>query len=90
MKVRVRNMRSPKTGNEVPNQFVISTSKGLYFQSYNTIIVFQDNKGNTFLDKNAWNYSNTTSKYRNRFLNETTEQCKYQIEIGNYKLKDLN
>ena len=47
MKVKVYNMTSPK-GNQVPNQFEIYTSKGRYFQSYNSIIAFIDNNGNVF------------------------------------------
>ena len=42
MKVKVYNMTSPN-GNKVPNQFEIYTSKGRYFQSYNSIIAFIDN-----------------------------------------------
>jgi len=89
MKINLRNMRSPK-GNDVPNQFIIGSADGQYFQSYKTVIAHKDNNGNVFLDKKAWDYSRTTSRYRNQFLGETTEQCKYQIEIGNYKLVDLN
>ena len=43
MKVKVYNMKSPN-GNKVANQFEIYTSKGKYFQSYNSIIAFIDNK----------------------------------------------
>ena len=39
MKVKVYNMTSPN-GNKVANQFEIYTSKGKYFQSYNSIIAF--------------------------------------------------
>ena len=48
--MRVENMRSPN-GNQVPNQFIIWTDKGKYFQSYNSIIAFIDNNGKVFLDE---------------------------------------
>ena len=42
------------------------------------------------LDDYYWNYSRTTSKYRNMFLNETTEETKRKIKDGTYKLANLN
>jgi len=89
MKIKVKNMQSPN-GNTIANQFVIYANNGKYFQSYNSVIAFINNNNNIVLDEHYWDYSKTTSKYRNIFLGETTEQTKYQIEIGNYKLKNLN
>ena len=66
---RVENMVSNK-GNKIANQFVIYTDNGSIFQSYNSTIVKLDS-GKTYLDINKWNYSKTTGKYRNIFLNET-------------------
>ena len=85
----VENMRSPR-GNQVPNQFVIWTDEGKYFQSYRVIIAFIDNNGKVFLDKDYWDYSRTTSKYRNIFLNETIKDTKKKIKSGEYILTDLN
>ena len=85
----VENMRSPR-GNQVPNQFIIWTDEGKYFQSYRVIIAFIDNNGKVSLDEYYWNYSRTTSKYRNIFLKENTEQTRYSIKTGEYKLKNLN
>ena len=89
MKVKVYNMTSPN-GNKVANQFEIHTDKGKYFQSYKTIIALVDNKGQVFLDKYKWNYSRTTSKYRNIFLNDDTKSVKEKITSGEYKFKELN
>ena len=89
MKVKVYNMTSPN-GNKVANQFEIYTDKGKYFQSYKTIIALVDNKGQVFLDKYKWNYSRTTSKYRNIFLNDDTKSVKEKITSGEYKFKELN
>jgi len=44
----------------------------------------------TFLDKKYWNYSNTTGKYRNIFLNETIKDTRAKIKSGTYILTDLN
>ena len=40
MKVKVKNMKSSQ-GNDVPNQFIIETDEGTYFQSYDSVIVFR-------------------------------------------------
>ena len=89
MKVKVYNMIS-NSGNTIANQFEIYTDKGKYFQSYRSIIVFVDNKGQVFLDDYYWNYSRTTSKYRNIFLNDDTNSIKEKIKSGEYKFKELN
>lgn len=87
--VKVENMKSPK-GNNVPNQFIIQTSDGLYFQSYHTIIAFKPLSGKIQLDKNAWDYSATTGKYRNLFLCENKKETQRCIKNGTYELTDLN
>ena len=89
MKTKATNMLSSR-GNPVPNQFVIYTKDGKYFQSYRSIIAFIDNNNKVFLDEYYWDYSRTTSKYRNIFLKENTDQTKYSISTGEYKLKNLN
>ena len=42
------------------------------------------------LDQKYWNYSNTTGKYRNIFLNETIKDTRAKIKNGTYILTDLN
>ena len=89
-KIKVRNMQS-NNNNDVPNQFVISTEAGEYFQSYQSIIAFvSDIKGKTTLDINKWDYSVTTGKYRNQFLGEGIADTRKKIASGEYKLADLN
>ena len=90
MKVKVKNMISDK-GNTIANQFIITTSKGRFFQSYDSIIAFIPfgNKP-VQLDKNYWDYSVTTGKYRNRFLSEYKAETEQKIENKIYKLTDLN
>ena len=73
-KIKVSNMTS-NAGNDIANQFIIRTNKGRYFQSYNEYY---------------WDYSRTTGKYRNNFLNEYTDETRSKIKSGEYKLKNLN
>ena len=46
--------------------------------------------GKTYLDVNKWDYSKTTGKYRNIFLNETKKDTEKKIKSGEYILTDLN
>lgn len=90
LKVQVENMQSV-TGREVPNQFLIYTKDGVYFQSYSSIIAFKGDKtGKIYLDEEKWDYSRTTSKYRRQFLGEDIEDTRSKIESGEYILTDLN
>ena len=87
--MKVFNMTSAK-GNTVPNQFIISTSEGDYFQSYKSIIALRKNDGSIVLDDYFWDYSVTTGRYRNEFLNEGIAETRKKIESGEYQLTDLN
>ena len=89
MHISVRNMTSSK-GNLVPNQFVIRTSNARIFQSYSSTIAKILNSGKVFLDEYYWDYSRTTGKYRNQFLNENMADTRKKINNGEYILKDLN
>jgi len=88
MKTSVKNMKS-SNGNTISNQFILTTSTSKIFQSYDSVIVKQTSK-NTYLDSRYWNYSKTTSKYRNMFLGETTKETQSKIDNGIYKLTNLN
>ena len=61
-----------RTGRPVPNQFIITDGETKAFKSYNSIIVEQRGAGGGFDDViifgKDYNYSTTTSKYLNRFL----------------------
>jgi hypothetical protein len=73
------------------NQFEISTPKGVYFQSYNSIIAFKPNdKRRIQLDSYYWDYSRTTGKYRNQFLNEGIAETRAKIKNKEYLLTNLN
>ncbi len=75
----------------VKNQFIIETAEGTYFQSYDSIIAFiPHNEGKTQLDSRYWDYSMTTGKYRNLFLNEKKNETEAKIKDGTYELTNLN
>lgn len=87
--MNVQNIISNKTNREIPNQFIIKDNGITYFQSYKSIIVKIEND-KTFLDVNYWDFSNTTRKYRNQFLGETSKEIKDKIQKCEYLLIDLN
>ena len=100
--MKTENMTSTN-GNKVANQFIITDDNGNeFFQSYKSVIVkryypHQENEDNfntvpnkIELDKKYWNYSTTTGKYRNIFLNENIKDTRKKIKSGEYILTDLN
>ena len=90
--MKVSNMTT-SNGNKCPNQFIIFDSEYTAFQSYDSIIAkttFEDGKRIVSLDSHYWNYSVTTSRYRNQFLGESTKETQSKIDSGVYRLVDLN
>ena len=86
-------MTSLKSYNNIPNQFIIYDDNKTYFQSYKSIIVKierLEDKVVTYLDPVYYNYSRTTSKYRNAFLGESTKEIESKIKQGVYILQELN
>lgn len=76
-----------KFADSYPEGFVV------YFQSYDSTIVKQhcsQGKTKTYLDRDKWDYSKTTAKYRNQFLGESTKETQAKIDSGEYILTDLN
>ena len=86
--MRVENMTSAR-GNKVANQFIINDNGAEYFQSYRSIIA-KKSRGKIYLDEYFWDYSTTTGKYRNQFLNEGIADTRKKIQNGEYILTDLN
>ena len=99
--MKIRNMTG-RTGREVANQFIITDeghgalgnfTKREAFQSYGSVIAVVTrwpDKTRIELDKDYWDYSRTTSKYRNQFLGETKKETEKKIKSGEYKLVNLN
>lgn len=85
----VTNMLSP-SGNKVIDQFVIHVEDGWYFQSYTTVIAFKGIDGTIKLDRDSWDFSKTTGKYRNQFLNMNKAETEKLIKSGTITLANLN
>ena len=77
-------------GNAATNQFNIQTDKGDYFQSYQTIIAFQDRDGNTPVFSSEWDCSATTLKYLKIFLGTNLNKKEIQkcIDAGSIIVTD--
>ena len=90
--MKVENMTS-NNGNKIANQFIIydTDNNSTYFQSYDSIIIQKiENECFIYLDEKYWNYSKTTSKYRNKFLNMTTKEIENAIKDNTILLINLN
>lgn len=66
--MKVRNMVSTN-GNTIANQFIIEDGNKLIFQSYHSTICVIDKQCDTVTLGYDWDYSRTTMKYLNQFLN---------------------
>ena len=87
---KIEQMQSSRGGRPNANQYRVFTDGGVAFQSYTTVIAFKSHDGTVTLDESAWDYSRTTSRYRNVFLRETTKDTERKIKSGEYKLANLN
>jgi len=86
MNVKIENMTG-RTGRPVANQFIIRVNNRQYFQSYSTIVAMIDEHGHVFLDRDKWDYSVTTGKYRNQFLcDDGIAETRKKIKSGEYEL----
>lgn len=77
-------------GNAVKNQFVITTDKGQYFKSYNSLIAFKPNCGSSIVLTKYWNYSVTTLRHLKTFLctNDNSKKIREKIDSGEIILND--
>ena len=76
--LKVYNMESPRTRKAVANQYIICENgehtRKTTFQSYDSMIVEIDHVKSIITFGRDWDYSNTTRKYRNAFLDEFVPQ----------------
>lgn len=86
-------------GNPLANQQIMSSNLGQMFVSYGTNICYKSthrykdgdvSRPKYIFDEYYWNYSRTTSKYRNEFLGFGVDECRKGIKEGWIKLTDLN
>ena len=90
--MKVTNMTNSR-GRKVPNQFIITNGNVYTFQSYNSIIAIVDFDNSTITIGSNWNYSTTTSRYRNAFfetlgLDELTDTASVRAAIQNGEVAD--
>lgn len=67
------------------NHFIIEAEGRTIFQSYKSVIAIRFRDGRIVLGPN-WNYSKTTSKYRNLFLGEDITETRKKIDSGIYTI----
>lgn len=79
-----------RTKQIAPNQILITTEQGEFFQSYESMIAAKLETGKVLLDEEYWDYSKTTGKYRNLFLGEDKATTQKKINDGTYVLVNLN
>lgn len=65
--MKVTNITNGR-GRKVANQFIITDGNVYTFQSYNSVVAVVDFDNSTVTLGSNWNYSTTTSRYRNRFF----------------------
>ena len=84
-------------GNPSANQLIMSDPHGETFVSYGSKICYRsydrygaERRPKYVFDEYYWDYSRTTSKYRNEFLGFGVAECRKGIKEGWIKLTDLN
>lgn len=78
------------TSTPMPNCVIITLSNGTQIlKSYDKTIA-KKYKGKVTLDGNYYNFSSSTGKHRNYFLNEDLKTTEKKIKSGEYKLQGLN
>lgn len=70
-------------GKPALNQFIITTDKGQYFKSYDSLIAFKPHCGATEVLTSKWDYSATTVKHLKMFLNSSLTRLQLQKRIDN-------
>ena len=92
--IGLRPMTS-RGGNDLANQQIMFDVTGETFVSYGSKIAYKSKPNKMgkcviVLDEYYWNYSRTTSKYRNEFLGFGVDECRRRIKSGEIKLMNLN
>lgn len=94
--MKVENMISKSSGKKVANQYIIRDDNKVTFQSYSSPIVEIDEEEKRITVYRDYDYSTTTGKYRNRFMESrglidmaTKKGFEYYMNlgaIGNYDI----
>ena len=78
----VRNLQSPRSGREVPNQYDLECEHGIIFKSYKSIIAARMNGFLYLTDRH--DYSKTTIKYCNEWTGYNTRERREGLESGRF------
>ena len=70
MDFKVKNITN-ENWNKAANQFEITTKRGRYFQSYDSVVAKKDFKTGRLTLSANWDYSNTTRKHLYIWLRDT-------------------
>lgn len=71
-----------RSGKAVPNQYIIQNGADMVFQSYNsTVAEYDGHNGKLTINNEIANYSVTTKKYLNQFLDRFSQLNNYRDEI---------
>ena len=63
------------------NQFEVYTDKGVYFQSYDSVVAFKPNNSEEKIRVGVdWDYSRTTMKYVGQFQGQNTAKTRKDIK----------
>lgn len=65
------------------NQFTVTTEKGIYLQSYDSVVAFRPHQGAIEMGRD-WEYSRTTIKYVGQFLEQSTAKTRKCLESGKF------
>lgn len=65
--MKVTNITNSR-GRKVHTQFIITDGNVYTFQSYNSVVAVVDFDNSTITIGGNWDYSTTTSRYRNQFF----------------------
>ena len=89
--MKVSSLTSPRSNRAVADKFLLEAPTGKYFRSYESVIAFVPDSGDSVqLDRKYWDYSRTTTKYLCQFLGETKKEIVAKINSGEYILTNLN
>ena len=90
--MKVHQLRSPRSGNPVANQFEVQTDDAIYLQSYSTVVARKrvvDGGVVIELDP-AWDCSRTTTKYVCQWMDMNSGEIRKRIKDGTFIECDLN
>lgn len=87
---KVENMRSLRSSEAVPNQFVLRFKNGEVYQSYDTIIAVKWFDDNAVWVSNQFDCSNTTRNYTIYFLDRDYKTIKKLLERGVYQILNID